>query len=103
MAPYTRYRGVYAYVEDGAKAATLQQALGLKQVTTGLNVTFLKPYDEGVFYGLIKYNEMPVVSPLQLYLDLKSYKGRGEDAAQFLFEQIIEPSWSQKQTTEKER
>ena len=103
VAPYTRYRGVYAYVEDGAKAATLQQALGLKQVTTGPNVTFLKPYDEGVFYGLIKYNEIPVVCPIQLYLDLKSYKGRGEDAAQFLFEQVIEPSWSQKQTTEKER
>jgi len=34
---------------------------------------------------------------------LKSYKGRGEDAAQFLFEQVIEPSWLQKQTTEKEK
>jgi hypothetical protein len=103
VAPYARYKGVYAYIEDGSKETMLQQALGLKQVATGPNVTFLVPYDEGVFYGLMKYNEMPVVSPIQLYLDLKSYKGRGEDAAQFLFEQVIGPSWLQKQTTEKER
>ena len=78
----------------------LQKALNLKEVTTGPNVTFLRPYDEGVFYGSKSYNGFPVVSPIQLYLDLASHKGRGEEAAQFLFEQEIEPLWSQKQTTE---
>ncbi len=103
VAPYARFKRVYAYIEHGVQEMLLEKALDLKQVATGPNVTLLEPYDEGVFYGLSKYNEMPVVSPIQLYLDLKSYKGRGEDAAQFLFEQVIEPSWLQKQTTEKEK
>ena len=103
VAPYARFKRVYAYIEHGVQEMLLEKVFDLKQVATGPNVTLLEPYDEGVFYGLAKYNEMPVVSPIQLYLDLKSYKGRGEDAAQFLFEQVIEPSWLQKQTTEKEK
>ena len=101
IAPYTRFNRVFAYAEDGTEE--IQNALGLKPVTTGPNITLLVPYDEGVFYGMINYSQMPVVSSIQLYLDLNSYKGRGEEAAQFLFEQVIEPSWLQKQTTEKEK
>jgi hypothetical protein len=100
VAPYARYRGVYAYVEDEPKEMALQKALNLKEVTTGPNVTFLRPYDEGIFYGSKDYNGFPVVSPIQLYLDLASHKGRGEEAAQFLFEHEIKPLWLQKQTTE---
>jgi hypothetical protein len=101
VAPYTRFKRVFAYVESGIEE--LCDSLGLKTVTTGPNVTLLEPYDEGVFYGSAYYNQMPVVSPIQIYLDLNSYKGRGEEAAQFLYEQVIEPLWSQKSTTEKEK
>ncbi len=74
----------------------MKNALGLKNVSTGPNVTLLEPYDEGVFYKTTYYGQFPVVSPVQLYLDLNGYKGRGEEAAQFLYEQRIEPLWSQK-------
>lgn len=49
--------------------------------------------DEGVFYGLLDINGINVVSDIQLYLDLKSYKGRGEEAAQTIFEQRIKTKW----------
>ena len=101
VAPYTRFKRVFAYVETGIEE--MQNALGLKTVTTGPNVTLLEPYDQGVFYGSAYYKQMPVVSPIQIYLDLNSYKGRGEEAAQFLYEQVIEPLWSQKSTTENEK
>jgi hypothetical protein len=100
VAPYATFNRVYAYVEGGVQEMMLEKALGLKPVGTGPNVTLLQPYDEGVFYGGMKYEGIPVVSPIQLYLDLKGYKGRGEEAAQFLFEGVIQPSWEQRQSIE---
>jgi hypothetical protein len=97
VAPYARFRRVYVYVQGDTEGA--QRALNLKSVDSGPNVTLLDPYDEGIFYGVATYGGMPVVSPIQLYLDLKGYKGRGEEAAEFFFEKVIEPSWLQKQTT----
>lgn len=101
IAPYTRFKRVFAYVENVTEE--MKNTIGLKGVMTGPNITLMEPYDEGVFYGTTKYDQIPVVSPIQLYLDLNSYKGRGEEAAQFLYEQVIEPLWSQKSTTEKEK
>jgi hypothetical protein len=101
LAPYTRFKRVFAYVENVTEE--MKDTIGLKGVMTGPNITLMEPYDEGVFYGTTKYDQIPVVSPIQLYLDLNSYKGRGEEAAQFLYEQVIESLWSQKSTTEKEK
>jgi hypothetical protein len=71
----------------------IEKALQLRKVQTGANVTLLQPYDQGVFYGLQDIKGMSIVSDIQLYLDLKSYKGRGEEAAQAIFEQRIKPTW----------
>lgn len=65
----------------------------LKEVTSGPNVSVLEPYDEGVFYGLQEIDGTNVVSDIQLYLDLKNYKGRGEEAAEFLYEQRLRKLW----------
>lgn len=96
FAPHTRFQRIFAYVESGIEK--VRKALELKAVASGPNVTLMVPYDAGVFLGAATYDQISVVSPVQLYLDLKSYKGRGEEAAEFLFEKIIQPSWSQKQT-----
>jgi hypothetical protein len=53
----------------------------------------LEPYDEGVFYAVQEINGMQVVSDAQLYLDLKGYKERGEEAAQFLLENRLRKQW----------
>lgn len=55
-----------------------------KPVSSGPNVTLLILYDEGVYYGEKRYDGVPVVSPVQIYLDLINNKGRGEEPAQFL-------------------
>jgi len=98
MAPYTRYKRVYAYVEN--EIDQIKNELKLKQVKSGPNLTLLIPYDAGVYYGERKYNDITVVSPVQIYIDLKSNKGRGEEAADFLMNNIIKEAWSQKKTTE---
>lgn len=91
VAPFLRYNTVFAYVKDDIDR--LIEDLNLKEVTSGPNVSFLKPYDEGVFYGLQKIDGANVVSDIQLYLDLRSYKGRGEEAAEFLYEQRLKKLW----------
>ena len=86
-----RYNRVQAYVDAGLEA--LPSLLDLKPVTSGANVSLLAPFDEGVFAGARTIDGMRVVSPVQLYLDLKSFRGRGDEAAQALLEQVMEPSW----------
>lgn len=87
VAPFTRYRQIAFYFTDDP--AALQERLGLKPVPSGANVLVLRPYDVGVFYGVQQVHDRRVVSNIQLYLDLYSYKGRGREQAEFLREQVI--------------
>jgi hypothetical protein len=91
VAPFLRYNIAFVYVKDDIDRLT--RDLNLKKVTSGPNISFLEPYDEGVFYDLQKIDGANVVSDIQLYLDLKNYKGRGEEAAEFLYEQRIQKLW----------
>jgi hypothetical protein len=91
VAPFVRFMKFFSYIDGDIE--NIAAGLQLKKVETGANVTFLQPYDEGVFYGLQDIDDTKVVSDIQLYLDLKSYKGRGEEAAQSIFEQRIKTRW----------
>jgi hypothetical protein len=62
-------------------------------VESGANVMLLGPYDEGIFYGTQMIEDIRIVSPLQIYLDLKGFKGRGEEAADVLLRDVIKPKW----------
>jgi hypothetical protein len=101
IAPFTRTERLFAYVEN--QIEEIQDVLRLKSVDSGPNVTLMVPFDEGLFYNTENYKQMPVVSPVQLYLDLKNYKGRGEEAAEFLLERVIQPLWSPEKVMENER
>lgn len=86
-----RYQQVMAYV--GGEIQELVEPLMIKPVPSGANVLLLSPYDEGVFYRTQEVEGHKLVSPIQMYLDLLGYRGRGEEAAQALFEQIIQTIW----------
>ena len=90
-APMVRYQRVMAYLEDGFDQ--LADTVGLKPVTTGANVLLFKPYDSGVFYGSRLVDGVQVVSAIQAHLDLVSYKGRGEEAAEAILDQVIKKVW----------
>lgn len=90
VAPHTRYQRVHAYVRPTGRQR-LVEAMGLKPVSSGANVTLLEPYDEGVFYGAQIRQGACVVSPVQLYLDLRMLPGRGEDAAEHLLDAVLLP------------
>jgi hypothetical protein len=91
FAPAVRYQRATAYV--GGEIAALTDRVGLKPVSSGANVALIEPYDEGVFYGSKEVERAPVVSPVQIYLDLTQTKGRGEEAASAILEEVIKPRW----------
>ena len=91
LAPMVRYQRIMAYISgDPTPVVT---ALSLMEVPSGANVTPLSPYDDGVFYGATEEGGARMVSPVQVYLDLIGYRGRGEEAAVFVLEQVIEHTW----------
>ena len=61
----------------------------------------LEPYDEGIFYGTQVIDDIRIVSPVQIYLDLKGYKGRGEEAAEVLLREAIKSKWTGKNSEKK--
>ena len=90
-APSVRYQRALAYVS--LVVERIAKLLSLKEVTSGANVTFLVPYDEGVLYGTRAVEGISIASPVQVYLDLFGMKGRGEEAAKALLDEVIRRSW----------
>ena len=91
LAPFVRYQRVTAYL--GADPGDVADRLGLKLVPSGANVILLTPYDAGVWYGSRQVDGADIVSPIQVYLDLQGLSGRSEEAAQYLLEEVIQPTW----------
>jgi len=91
MAPAVRYERAFAYLNGPVD--DIARTLGLKEVASGPNVTLLSPYDAGVFYDAKDIDGIRTVSPIQTYLDLVNYKGRGEEAAAAILKEVIEPLW----------
>jgi hypothetical protein len=90
-APSVRYQRVLAYVDADIDA--LAKTLSLKSVDSGANVTLMESYDQGVYLDSRQFNGCTVTSPPQTYLDLFSLRGRGEEAADFLLKNVLEPAW----------
>jgi len=91
FAPTVRYNRATAYIEE-ANEDTITD-LDFKEVSSGANVSLIKPYDDGVYYGSRDVNGTRIVSPIQVYLDVIGFRGRGEEAAQALLDQVIRPAW----------
>jgi hypothetical protein len=90
LAPTVRYQRAIAYVDGDLN--TLTDSLGWKPVASGANVSLLVPYDEGVFFDSREMDGTQLVTPVQIYLDLQSYRNRGQEAAQAI-RKVIEQSW----------
>ncbi len=105
-APYARSPVFSAYVipDEEIDMDMLEEAMDLDRVTSGVNVALTIARDPGVFYlppDLREYakatrlaqRKVPVVSPVQTYLDLQRLGGRAREGAQYLLEQYLRPRW----------
>ena len=88
VAPHVEYEQVQLYVEPSAFdqfESRARRQLYLEPVSTGGNLLLLRPYySTSAFFDLLRIDDFPVVSPLQLYLDLLEYPVRGREAADVL-------------------
>jgi hypothetical protein len=91
LAPAVRYQRAMVYIEETEH--NIASILDLKRVPSGANVSLLIPYDDGVFYRTREYEGIRIVSPVQLYLDLIGFRGRGEEAANAILEEVIRSQW----------
>lgn len=91
--PFVRYDKSVAYidrkVESGGNLKSLLDHIDAREVDTGANCTLWITDDPAVFTGAREVGGVPVVSPLQLYLDLKALAGRGGDAAQEILQREL--------------
>ncbi|MEJ2110058.1 MAG: hypothetical protein P8Z37_09125 [Acidobacteriota bacterium] len=83
-----------AYMDANTDIAPRQVAerLRLEPAQTGSNVILLLPYDEGVYFGMREIEGIPVVSPIQTFLDLTGI-GNPDNEAENLMRHIRETEW----------
>ncbi len=82
---------VQIYVEKFSDIEKWKTVLNLQEVQSGGNIELFVPYDSGIFYGMQQIESkivknIPIVSDLQLYMDLFNNPARGEEQAQHLRE-----------------
>lgn len=91
--PFVRYDKSVVYidrkVESGTNLKSLLGHIDGGEVDTGANCMLWITDDPAVFTETKEVDSVMVVSPLQLYLDLKVLAGRGGDAAQEILEKEL--------------
>jgi hypothetical protein len=80
--PFARFRLVSIYVTGDP--VTVADQLQLRRNERGANVQLLAPADEGVMFGRQILDDIPAVSPVQTYLDLRHLPERAAEAADHL-------------------
>lgn len=90
IAPAARYQRMTAYIDGDLEALT--SSLDWKQVSSGANINLIVSYDEGVVFDAREIEGIRLVTPVQIYLDLQNYHGRGQEAAQAV-RKVIDQSW----------
>lgn len=85
--------GLHVYVsEDGFAGAlsTVMAEAGLREVSEGARVTFWRT-DSRMLQRCELHDSTPLVSPPRLYADLSSFGARGQDAADHVKRELIDP------------
>lgn len=81
FAPIAPARSAVLYVQDSVEAAS---QLGLRETDSGANVLLAEPYDSVVFERTQVRDDLVIVSPTQLAVDLLTGSGRDPSAAEEL-------------------
>lgn len=85
IAPYVAPDKVHLYIlnDNLKKVSKIFEDGGIMQAEKGNIICYL--VDKAHLYGSIDVNRIKVISLPQLYIDLTSYSGRGEEASEYIF------------------
>jgi hypothetical protein len=87
MVPFVRHVSATAFFSGPLEE--IRKHFSAKEVPSGASLNILVPHDEGVYFCSRWIRGARVVNAVQLYLDLTTDKGRGEEAAQAIREQDV--------------
>ncbi len=94
QAPAVRQPRTWLYLNPDVERA-FESTVEAKPVDSGENLVVMVPDDNGVFYGMeTGTNRPPCTNAVQTYVDLANSGGRGEEAAEAIFQQRLKPAWS---------
>lgn len=91
LAPMVKGQKSTIYI--GQELEEIGKKAGLKPVDSGANLDLIQPYDAGVFWNRSTVQGVQIATPVQIYLDLRQRRGRGDEAADFLFQEVIQKKW----------
>lgn len=93
--PFAPFSVSHLYVRNLDVVDHVVRSLKLEPVARDAgNVAFLLPhYRVSAFYGSRRLKGLSVVSDLQLFLDLRRFPVRGEEASEIIFERRLRPHW----------
>jgi hypothetical protein len=101
MAPMVKTPVVTAYVDPMPSLAGLTDQFaaetGITRVESGANLILCEPYDTSVFADrrFSDDTRLSWTSPIQTWLDLMQLKGRGQEAADEVYQRLIKPTFEQ--------
>jgi hypothetical protein len=105
-APFaTTTPSLHIYVAEDDFAGALSGAIegaGLREVDEGGRVTFWAA-DRRVLALASRHDDVPVASPPRIYADLAAFGARGQDTADHVRQQLIDPLHAQSPATAGER
>ena len=94
QAPHVRQARTWLYVAPDVEEQFLTK-VEAKPVDSGENLIVFIPDDDGVFYHLdISNTRLACTNAVQTYIDLSHAGGRGEEAAEAVLRQKLQPAWS---------
>jgi hypothetical protein len=94
QAPAVRQPRAWLYVNADVETEFASKTEA-KVVDSGENIVVLIPDDAGVFYRAeAGGSRVPCTNAVQTYIDLVKAGGRGEEAAEAIFEQRLKPAWA---------
>jgi hypothetical protein len=99
QAPHVRQSKTWLYLEEG-HLVELEKVAEAKRVDTGNNLEVLIPRDRGVFAfsegGRMGDHRMACTNVVQTYVDLWHSGSRGQEAADAVLEQRLQPVWKER-------
>lgn len=96
--PFVDYGVAHLYVAPGSPlVGELEASLKLRPVPVeGANLVLVEPYyRDSVFFGARRVEGLWVVSDLQLYLDLRRFPVRGQEASERILDRRLRPLWGE--------
>ncbi len=94
QAPAVRQPRTWLYINPALESA-FESTVDAKSVDSGENLIVLIPDDPGVFYRVEGgSNRLACTNAVQTYVDCVHASGRGEEAAEAILQQRLDPAWS---------